>query len=441
MIATRQDEDKKKDQLINELVELRQRITELEALENQLKHELEEFKEWIDTFDTFVGRLDPNGTLIFCNKSPLEAGGLTKDEVYGKYFPDTKWWSHSETERVKIVESLRKAKAGLSSRVECTFRRANGTPIPIVFNCQPVMDEEGNVKYITAEGKVIIEETRLRIELQEAKENLEKRVRKRTAEMAEVNEKLREEIAKRRRLEENLKDRVQALEMKTKELEDFTFIVSHDLKEPLRGIASFSQFVLEDYADRLDEKGRGYLLTIRKGAERMKRLIDDLLALSKVTRIEVPFQLNRASEIIEEAVKPLKHSIDEKDIELTIPQDLPTIYCDKVRMIQVFENLLSNAIKFMDKENPKIEIGYQDKVDHDQFYIRDNGMGIEKQYHDKIFGMFERLHRREDYDGTGAGLHIVKKIIEMHRGKIWVESEKGIGSTFYFTLPKREEEK
>ncbi|HIC91365.1 MAG TPA: GHKL domain-containing protein, partial [Syntrophaceae bacterium] len=205
--------------------------------------------------------------------------------------------------------------------------------------------------------------------------------------------------------------------------------------------ASFSQFVLEDYADRLDEKGRGYLLTIRKGAERMKRLIDDLLVLSKVTRIEVPFQLNRASEIIEEAVKPLKHSIDEKDIELTIPQDLPTIYCDKVRMIQVFENLLSNAIKFMDKENPKIEIGYQDKVDHDQFYIRDNGMGIEKQYHDKIFGMFERLHRREDYDGTGAGLHIVKKIIEMHRGKIWVESEKGIGSTFYFTLPKREEEK
>lgn len=234
---------------------------------------------------------------------------------------------------------------------------------------------------------------------------------------------------------------IQALKKKTKELEDFTFIVSHDLKEPLRGITSFSQFVLEDYADKLDEKGRGYLLTITKSTYLMKRLIDDLLTLSKVTRIEFSFQINKASEVIEKAVKPLKVLIDEKDIELVIAQDLPTIYCDKIRMAQVFENLLSNAIKFMGKENPRIEIGYQDKVDYDQFYVKDNGMGIEKGYHEKIFEMFERLHPREDYDGTGAGLHICKKIMEMHRGKIWVESEIGVGSTFYFTLPKRRREK
>lgn len=237
----------------------------------------------------------------------------------------------------------------------------------------------------------------------------------------------------------SLEKLVVELEKRGKELEDFTYIVSHDLKEPLRGITSFSQFVLEDYGDKLDQEGRDYLVTIERSAERLKKLIDDLLTLSRVTRTGVSFEATKASEIIEEAIERVKFSIDEKNIELVVAQDLPTIYCDKIKMVEVLGNLLSNATRFMDKENPKIEIGHQDKVDYHQFYVKDNGMGIEKEYHQRIFGMFQRLQKREDYGGTGAGLHIAQKIMEMHHGKIWVESELGVGSTFYFTLPKKKE--
>jgi signal transduction histidine kinase len=238
-----------------------------------------------------------------------------------------------------------------------------------------------------------------------------------------------------------LRELVADLEKRRKELEDFTYIVSHDLKEPLRGITSFSQFVLEDYADKVDEEGKGYLLTIERNAERLKRLIDELLSLSRVTRTEISFQEAGICDIIEEAIERVRYSIEERGIELVVAQDLPVVHCDSTRMVQVFGNLLSNAIKFMDKENPRIEIGYEAETDYHKFFVRDNGIGIDKEYYEKIFGMFQRLHRREDYDGTGAGLHIVQKLIEMHHGHIWVESEQGVGSTFYITLPKKREER
>lgn len=166
----------------------------------------EELHEWIDTFDTFVAKYDPNGIMFFCNEAPIKAGGLTKEDVFGKYFPDTMWWSHSETERAKIVECFKRAKAGLSSRIETNFRSANGTPVPIIFNCQPVVDKEGNVKYITAEGKIVTKEVELRAKLQEAKEDLETQVQERTAELRKTNKQLRQEITGRKRTEEALRE-------------------------------------------------------------------------------------------------------------------------------------------------------------------------------------------------------------------------------------------
>ncbi len=192
------DVGKTKNQLVNELVEIRQRIIELEASNTQLK-------EWINTFDTFVARYDKNGILLFCNEAPIKAGGLTPDDVLGKYFPDTKWWSHSEVERAKIVECFERAKAGLSSRIETNFRSADGTPFPVIFNCQPVIDEEDNIKYITAEGKVIVEETRLRMELEDARNNLERKVKERTEEVSGAKNKLEEDVAERKQMEENLR--------------------------------------------------------------------------------------------------------------------------------------------------------------------------------------------------------------------------------------------
>lgn len=248
-------------------------------------------------------------------------------------------------------------------------------------------------------------------------------------ELKRVNEQLEQEITERKQIEISLKER-------TGELEDFTYMVSHDLKEPLRWIDAFSQFVLDDYKHRLDDEGTNYLVDIRKGTKRMKRMIDDLLTVSKVTRTKKPYETVRASEIVMEAIEKIKPSIEAKGVELTITQDLPDIHCDRFKMEMVFGNLLSNAIKFMDKDKPKIEIGYIPNDDEYKFYVRDNGIGIEQEYHQKIFGMFQRLEKTKDYEGTGAGLYIVKKIIEEHKGNISVESEKGKGTTFYFTLPK-----
>ena len=156
----------------------------------KIKQEIEELKEWINTLDTFVGKLDVDGKMIFCNEAPLKVAGIKFEDVYGKYFPDTIWFSHSEIERKKVVESIEKAKAGFSSRIEISIKGADGSIIPIIFNCQPVI-KEGKIKYITVEGKNITEEKKLRIELEKAKRDLEKEVKKRTAELLESEEKYR----------------------------------------------------------------------------------------------------------------------------------------------------------------------------------------------------------------------------------------------------------
>jgi len=183
---------------------LQTELNERKRAEEALKRERSELQEWINTFDTFVGKFDPNGVGIIFNKAPIIAGGVSQEEVVGKYFPDTKWWSHSEIERERVVECFEKAKAGFASKIETNFRSDDGTPVPIIFNCQPVMNDEGKVEYITAEGKTIVEETRLRTELQEAKEALEVRVRERTAELVEASEKLKKEITERKWVEERI---------------------------------------------------------------------------------------------------------------------------------------------------------------------------------------------------------------------------------------------
>ena len=185
--------------------ELKKREIESTKL-SAIAKEQEAFQEWINTFDTFVGKFDPNGIMFFCNEAPIKVGGLTKEDIFGKYFPDIMWWSHSETERAKIVECLKRAKAGLSSRIETNFRSANGTPVPVIFNCQPVVDKEGNVEYITAEGKIVTKEVELRTKLEEAKEDLETRVQERTAELRKANKQLRQEITERKQAEEALRE-------------------------------------------------------------------------------------------------------------------------------------------------------------------------------------------------------------------------------------------
>ncbi|OIO33949.1 MAG: hypothetical protein AUJ70_02070 [Candidatus Omnitrophica bacterium CG1_02_40_15] len=227
-----------------------------------------------------------------------------------------------------------------------------------------------------------------------------------------------------------------SLEDVNKELDDFTYIVSHDLKEPLRSIDAYSKFIIDDYKDKLSEEGRHYLERVRANTERMKKLIEDLLEISRLKKRGSTIEEVETAELITEVKMRLEYAIKQKGVEIIIKGKLPKIFCDRIRLTEVFLNLISNAIKFNDKQKPVIEIGYDDQGDLHKFYIKDNGIGIKEEYFEKIFEIFQRLGKREDVEGTGAGLTIVKKIIQIHKGDIWVESKPGEGSVFYFTIPK-----
>jgi signal transduction histidine kinase len=254
-------------------------------------------------------------------------------------------------------------------------------------------------------------------ELKELYTNLENKVKERTAQLAEANE---------------------ALGRINKELDDFTYIVSHDLKEPLRGVKAFTKLLIEDYSSKLDNEAKEYLKAASESSTRMTRLIEDLLNLSRIGRIrniEPNVDLN---EVISDVKKNLAYSLEEKNVDLKLAEDFPKLTCDRIRMQEVFTNLISNAIKYSKKGvRPVIDVGYSDKENFYEFYVKDNGIGIEKEYYDRVFQIFQRLHAKGEYEGTGAGLTIVKKIVESHGGKIWLESEVGSGTTFYFTLPKK----
>jgi PAS domain S-box-containing protein len=237
----------------------------------------------------------------------------------------------------------------------------------------------------------------------------------------------------------DITDRKQAEEELRKinqELKHFAHVVSHDLKAPITHIQGFSSVLLENYQEKLGDRGRRCVERIEANIRRMEVLVSDLLALSSIGRVVSTFKDVPSLEIVRNVTSDLEDRVNQKGIELVLPDNLPIICCDGNRIYQVFENLLVNAIKFMrETQNPRIEIGCEDKEGFHQFYVRDNGIGIDPKYQRKIFERFQRLKETEDEEGTGLGLAIVDRIVSHHGGRVWVESEPGKGSTFYFTIP------
>ena len=238
------------------------------------------------------------------------------------------------------------------------------------------------------------------------------------------------------------------LERSNSELDAFAYIASHDLKEPLRGIHNYSSFLIEDYADAIDEEGVSKLQTLMRLTQRMEDLIDSLLHFSRVGRVELSMHETNLNELVKNVIDVLNISLKDTQLDIRIPRALPTILCDRVQVSEVFSNLIGNAIKYNDKVDQWVEIGFLDSAQKKEtgqdscqsqspivFYVRDNGIGIKEKHLDAIFRIFKRLHPSHRYrGGTGAGLTIAKKIVERHGGRIWVESTYGEGSTFYFTL-------
>jgi two-component system, chemotaxis family, sensor kinase Cph1 len=232
------------------------------------------------------------------------------------------------------------------------------------------------------------------------------------------------------------------LQRSNEELDSFAYIASHDLKEPLRGIHNYANFLLEDYVDVLAEDGVVKLQTLVRLTQRMEDLINSLLHFSRLGRVELIRQSVNLNDSVQNAIATLNISRPQNSINFSLPQSLPTMNCDRAQIDELFTNLIGNAIKYNDKPQKSIEIGFlpenQDlssNLTFGVFYIRDNGIGIPQEHQEKIFQIFRRLHGREEYGGgNGAGLTISRKIVERHGGKIWLESNPGEGSTFYFTL-------
>lgn len=227
-----------------------------------------------------------------------------------------------------------------------------------------------------------------------------------------------------------------ALEQSSVQLQQFAYIASHDLQAPLRGIAGFAQFLQQDYGGKLDDTADEYIEQIVLGAQRMQQLINDLLAYSRVEsrgRAIAPIEL---ANVFDEVVEVHQTEIEEAGSTVT-RGELPTVMGDAAQLSQLFQNLVSNAVKYHAEEAPCVHVSAERNGNSWIFCVRDNGIGIEAKHHERIFEIFRRLHTQEQYPGTGIGLAVCRRIVSRHGGRIWVESELGNGSTFYFTLPDR----
>jgi PAS domain S-box-containing protein len=244
------------------------------------------------------------------------------------------------------------------------------------------------------------------------------------------------DITGRKRAEEELKKQMRELERANRDLEDFTSTVSHDLKVPLRSLQAFSTLLMDDYAEFLNDTGRGYLRRVKEATERMEALIEDLLTLSRVGRKFTEVETVNLGELVEEIKSDLSARIRERGGEVVVAGKLPTLSTQRVWMKELFMNLIDNGLKFNKSEKPRVAVSSEEREGEYLFTVKDNGIGIDEKYQAHIFKLFERVHSPYEYEGTGAGLAICKKIVNELGGSIWVESRSGEGSTFYFTLPR-----
>jgi light-regulated signal transduction histidine kinase (bacteriophytochrome) len=237
-----------------------------------------------------------------------------------------------------------------------------------------------------------------------------------------------------RRLNEELRARVSELTAVNLELDSFNYSISHDLRAPLRHIDAYTKILLDRADIDLPEDARNDLQRVRRGASRMGRMVDELLELSRTSRKEPARQATELNSLVEDVLVELKPELQDREIEWRIAE-LPVVDCDPTLTRQVFANLLGNAVKFTRHRKPAvIEVGHVLSEGQTVLFVRDNGVGFSMKYADKLFGVLQRLHRREDFEGTGVGLATVQRIIHKHGGRVWPEAELDKGATFYFTL-------
>lgn len=244
------------------------------------------------------------------------------------------------------------------------------------------------------------------------------------------------DITDRKEFEKTLRTTAAELARSNDELSQFAYIASHDLQEPLRMVASFLQLIEKRYDSVLDAEGKNFIHFAVDGAKRMQSLIQDLLALSRVQTRAKPSDLTDCAAVFRDVMDDLQFAVAEVGATVTC-DSLPVVVADSVQLAQLFQNLLGNALKFRGKDPVRIHVGVVRREKESEFSVTDNGIGIDPQFFERIFGIFQRLHARSELPGTGIGLAVCKKIVERHAGRIWVESKPGSGSKFFFTIPDK----
>jgi PAS domain S-box-containing protein len=349
--------------------------------------------------------------------------GYSKEELYLMKFTE---YTHLD-DIGEEIEQLNRITSGEidSFEMEKKYIHKNGEILYANLFISAVKDQFGKlVRFL-----VIVEDVTQR----KKTENL---VKQRTDRLTNINKILNVEIGDYEKAEIKLENLIEKLENSNKELEQFAYVASHDLREPLRMITSFLELLKKKYENDLDGEANEFIDYAVDGAQRMDVMIKDLLDYSRISSQERKFEYLKSEEILNTALLNLNSVIIDSNTNI-IHGPLPLIYANDQQMIQLFQNLIGNAIKYRGKENPEIQISYEDVNDEYIFSIKDNGIGIDKKHLKRIFNIFHRLHTSEEYEGTGIGLAISEKILEKHRGKIWAESEKGKGTTFHFTIPNQ----
>lgn len=348
--------------------------------------------------------ISAEGKITDVNRASAEVTGRARGELIGTDF------SEYFTEPAKAREGYQRVfSEGFVRDYPLAIRHAAGRTIDVLYNATVYRDEAGEVQGAFAAARDITERKKVEAELARHREHLEDLVKERTAELARSNE----------------------------ELERFAYVASHDLQEPLRAVSGYLSLIETRLRDKLDEKSRHHIAGAIEGAARMETLIRDLLSLSRVGTQGKAFEPANLTAVLRQTLGDLRPAIQEAGASVTFGP-LPTLAVDASQVAQLFRNLIGNAIKFRGDRPPEIHVSAEPQAAQWLFAVRDNGMGIESQHQQRIFVMFQRLHTRKQYPGTGIGLAICKKIVERHGGAIWVNSEPGQGSTFHFTLPSQQ---